>query len=90
MFNLACKLVEDLLTQLYDDYKKYTDKKGLFISKLELKRIEGLNNLVNNSTFSLNNPNTKKSLVKQKIKWYTIIYQMNNYIIKPNLLFNFS
>ena len=73
LYNLACKLVEDLLAQLYDDYKKYCDKKGILNYKLETKKIEGFNNLVNNnnsSTFSPYNSisNQKKNHVKQKSK----------------------
>jgi len=66
LFNLACQLVEELLLNIYEEYKKYCDKKGISMSKLEVKRVEGFNNLVGNSTFSVNS--NKKNHSKQKSK----------------------
>jgi len=69
LFNLACKLVEELLQQLYEDYKKYCEKKGLNNPQLEIKRIEGMNNLVGNGGYILSSSNPqKKSHIKQKSK----------------------
>ena len=48
LFNLACKLVEDLLLKLYEEYRKYSERKGIICLNMEIKRIDGNNNLVGN------------------------------------------
>jgi hypothetical protein len=69
LFNLACKLVEDLLLQLYEEYKKFSEKKGFHYQKLEIKRIDGMNNLVGiNNVQGMNSSFQKKNHNKQKSK----------------------
>ena len=61
LYYIACKLVEDLIIQLYEDYKKYIDKKGLHMQRLMIKKTEGDQTNVNYNM-------TKKSHTKQKSK----------------------
>jgi len=59
LYYLACKLVEDLMLNLYEEYRKFCEKKGgnyLLSPKLSIKKIEGDHTSVNyNMTKSFQN-----------------------------------
>jgi len=59
LYYLACRLVEDLMLNLYDEYRKFCEKKGgnyLISSRLMIKKTEGDHTSVNyNMTKSFQN-----------------------------------
>jgi len=56
LYYLACKLVEDLMVQLYDEYRKFTEKKSGMAVRLMIKKTEGDHTSVNyNMTKSFHN-----------------------------------
>jgi hypothetical protein len=46
-YYLACKLVEDLLLQLYEENRKFTEKRGISAPRLTISKTEGDHTSVN-------------------------------------------